>query len=322
MKMQKISGYEIRVTDKQTVEFLKSVFRSKRPVLVHGDIGGGKTTFMKFIATFLIARGEKIFGLTDSNEMEIFEFVEHYRTLWLLPEQLKGCYKEKHPNLHIEYVDLEYWEDLFNIIETSKDDIIICLDFLPLMLYALSQRDFKQYYPSFPEGCLFAVELSTAINAREWRTQENILAGSLIRMIRHGGTNGFHFLGDAQSLEDIDVTFRRTGGFKIVFKRMRLRRTNPIHDYIVRTFPKIAKKILKLPQEEFIALDNDKVYHGVNTIPPFHQDNFDLGKYFIVNKRISFQEKIKRTRIAKKYMLEIINPKKKNSWDDLYGGAY
>lgn len=308
--MQKIN---LRIDDKETVNFVKGVIKSKRPVLVHGDIESGKTTFMKFLADFLIFHGEKLISLCDSPELETFEFVEHYQTLWLLPEQLRGLYKEVHPNLHIEYVDLINWEDLFRLIETSQDDVIICHDFFPLLLFGFSQKNFKSYFPNFPESILFAIELSTAINAREWRTKGNILSGALIRMIRHGGKNGFHFLGDAQSLEDIDVTFRRTGGFKVVFKKMRLRRSNPIHNYIVMNFPELERKIQNLPKTEFIVLDGGKIVHGINSTSTFHKKKFDSSEYFIVNKRVSFRENIQLLRAAKNAMKDIISPTTKKS---------
>jgi len=246
---------------------------------------------MKFLGQLLLANGVKLIGFCDSPKMELFEFIEEYKTIWMLPERFHSCYKSVHPNLRIKYIDLYEYNKIFDIIAKSKAKVFICNKFFPILAKSFGREHFLDYYPDFPESLLFGIELSTEINARKWQDPKNQLAAALLRMIRHAGGNGFHFLGDAQSLEDLDVTFRRTSGFKYVFKRMRLNPANIVHKALLYYYPNLAEKIRRLPVNRFYALVDDKVYYGENPPPTFHQPHFSRFNYFKPTRCIPMLER-------------------------------
>jgi energy-coupling factor transporter ATP-binding protein EcfA2 len=114
---------KIRITDEDTRFFINCMLKQpKRPILIHGGVGSGKTTLMKLLAEIFIMRGRKILVLNDSQEEEALEFLGTWNVLWILPAQLRDCYIVKHPRLRIEYIDPEKYEKIFSLISKAKEE--------------------------------------------------------------------------------------------------------------------------------------------------------------------------------------------------------
>ena len=277
--------------DGDTGKFINDVRKSKRPIIILGDIEAGKTSFLKWLAEILLlTQNEKIIGLTDSADEELFEFAEKYKTVWFLPTQLHDCYESIHPNLEIKYIDLRKYHEIFYTIEESPAKIFIADMFFPIIVKSFLRKSFRHLHQNFPEACFLAIELSTAINARQWQTSANIMAGALIRQIRHIGKNGCHFLGDAQSLGDIDIAFRRTGGFKYVYKRLTQEYTEAYQKAV--KFSSRTFMLKSLPNDQFIAKVDGKTYLGYNLLPSFsiEKEKYSTENYFISTDRYSPEE--------------------------------